>query len=132
MSDAEQQLLKSRKLRPRKQISRILKASLWGAIILHILVFLLFKVRSGQLSDRTPSKPYITFVSEDSFAKDAELEEYALLFDSAPLFIPTRWNISQLVEVDFETVSLGHFSEFEPTIKLLDELQPEGVTREPT
>ena len=126
MSDAEQ-IPKSRKSRPWKQISPLLKVSLLGAILVHILVFLLFQMRSIHLSDREPPKPYVTFVSEDSFAKDAELEEYAMLFDSAPLFIPTRWNASQLVEVDFETVSMGHFSEFEPTIKLLDELQPEGL-----
>lgn len=124
MSDAEQ-TLKDRKSRP--QTSPFLKVSLWCAISVHILVFLFFHVRSGQLSDRGSSKPYVTFVSEDSFAKDAELEEYAMLFDSAPLFIPTRWNASQLVEVDFETVSMSHFSEFEPPIELLKELQPEGL-----
>lgn len=115
------------KLRPRKRISWLLRVGLWTAIILHIVVFILFQMDSDYLPSRESSKPYVTFVSEDSFAKEAELEEYASLFDSAPLFIPTRWNVTQLVEVGFETVYLGQFSEFEPSIELLNELRPNGL-----
>ena len=115
------------KLRPRKRISWLLRVGLCAAIILHIVVFILFQMDSDYLPNRESSKPYVTFVSEDSFAKEAELEEYASLFDSAPLFIPTRWNVTQLVEVGFETVYLGQFSEFEPSIELLNELRPNGL-----
>ena len=110
-----------------QQISLLLRIGLWIAIIVHISVFLLFRVDSSYLPERERPKPYVTFVSEDSLAKDVELEEYAMLFDSAPLFIPTRWNTAQLVEVDFENVSLGPFPEFEPEIELLSELQPNGL-----
>lgn len=112
---------------PLKRVSLLLRVGLWTAIGLHLLVLLLFRMGSNYLPDSEPSKPYVTFVSEKSFAKDVELEEYAMLFDSAPLFIPTRWNASQLVEVDFESVSLGQFPEFEPKIELLSELQPNGL-----
>jgi hypothetical protein len=112
--------------RPAKKMPSLVKWGLFIAIGLHILAFLLFRVGSNTLPDYEPSKPYVTFVSKKSFAKDVELEEYAILFDSAPLFIPTRWNASQLVEVDFENVFLGPFPEFEPKIELLSELQPNG------
>jgi hypothetical protein len=117
----------SSKSRPLRRFSLLLKIGLLTAIVLHILMFFLFRVHSTDLPNPEPSKPYITFVSEESFSKDAELEEYALLFDSAPLFIPTRWNASQSVEVDFEYTSLGTFSEFEPKIEVLSELKPDGI-----
>lgn len=109
------------------RISLFLKIALCTAICLHILVLLLFRISSNTLPDRGPSNPYITFVSEKSFAKNVELEEYSILFDSAPLFIPTQWNASQSVKVDFENVSMGPFAEFEPTIELLEKLQPDGL-----
>ena len=109
------------------RLSLLLKVGLWTVIGLHVLVLFLFRLDYNYLPNHEPSKPYITFVSEKSFAKDAELEEYALLFDSAPLFIPTRWNASQSVKVDFENTSLGPFSEFEPEIELLSELQPNDL-----
>ena len=115
--------------RSREPMSLLLRIGLWIAVTLHILVFVLFRLGSNYLPDREHSKPYITFVSEDSFAKDAELEEYAILFDSAPLFIPTAWNASQLVEVDFENVSRGKLPEFEPEIELLAELEPAGLLK---
>ena len=114
----------------RRPMPLLLRVSLWTVIILHILVFILFRLQSNYLPDRKQSKPYVTFVSRDSFAKDAELEEYAMLFDSAPLFIPTHMNASQLVEVDFENASMGKLPEFEPKIELLNELEPEGLLKE--
>ena len=109
------------------RFSLLLKIGLLVAIVLHVLAFFLFRLHSNDLPNPEPSKPYITFVSEKSFSKDAELEEYALLFDSAPLFIPTRWNASQSVKVDFEDTSLETFSEFEPKIEVLSELKPDGI-----
>ena len=84
----------------------------------------MFQLITNYLPDRQSERPYVTFVSDDSTGKDTELEESSLLFDSAPLFIPTRWNASQRIEVDLEDVSLGQFSEFEPQVKLLEELRP--------
>ena len=104
--------------------SRVVRFSFWIALFVHVSGFLLFQLITNYLPDRQPARPYVTFVSDDSMAKDTELEESALLFDSAPLFIPTRWNASQRIEVDFEDVSLGQFAEFEPQIKLLNELRP--------
>ncbi len=118
---------KHTKSRPPRRLSLLLKVGLWTAIGFHMLVFFLFRISSNDLPNPEPSKPYITFVSEESFAKDAELEEYALLFDSAPLFIPTRWNASQSVEVNFKNMSLEPFSEFEPKIEVLSALQPNGL-----
>ena len=89
----------------------------------------MFRLRANYPVDRKLVEPYVTFVSEDSFANDAELEEYAMLFDSAPLFIPTRWNASQLVKINFENTSTGRFSEFEPAIGLFSELEPESLLK---
>ena len=117
----------SKKSRSSKQISLSLKVSLCVAIGLYALVFLLFRVDSKILPDREASKPFVTFVSDKSFEKDVELEEYAILFDSAPLFIPTRWNAAQQVEVSFENVPLEPFSQFEPKIEPVKELRPDEL-----
>lgn len=126
MPDLTQHSKQTKPSRPRR-MSLFLKVALGTAICLHVLVLLLFRVSSSTLQDREPLKPYITFVSEKSFAKNVELEEYSILFDSAPLFIPTHWNASQSVKVDFENMSMGPFAEFEPNIKLLEQLQPNSL-----
>lgn len=113
--------------RSRGPIPLLLKVILWFAIVVHILVFTLFRLSSNYPSTREYDRPYVTFVSEDSLAKDAEFEEYAMLFDSAPLFVPTVWNASRLVEVDFENASLGKLPEFEPKIELFNELEPASL-----
>ncbi len=113
----------------RKPMSLLLKVSLWTAVVLHILGLLLFRLGANYLTEHKAVETQITFVSDSSFANDAELEEYAVLFDFAPLFIPTHWNASQLVEVDFENTSIGQFSEFEPVIGLFNELEPEGLLK---
>lgn len=126
MSLKTSQKSKKPKSRTREPISLLSRVGLLTAVILHILIFLSFRLGSNYLPDRDHSKPYVTFVSGESLAKDVELEEYAILFDSAPLFIPTVWNASQLVEVGFENASLEPLPEFEPTIELLNELERES------
>ena len=123
------QKLENEEPRSRKPTSPLIKISLWVAAILHILVFILFRLNSNYLPDYEHFKPYVTFVSSDSLAKDAELEEYTMLFDSAPLFIPTVWSAAQSVKVDFESVSLEQLPEFEPRIELLDKLEPKGLLK---
>ncbi len=117
---------KNATLRSRESIPLLLRIGLWGAIILHILVFVFFRLSAVYLPSRENPKPYVTFVSEDFLKKDAELEEYAILFDSSPLFIPTVWNSSQLIEVDFENSPPRELRGFDPKVELLSELEPES------
>tara|TARA_B110000285_G_scaffold166780_1_gene186387 strand:- start:566 stop:1336 length:771 start_codon:yes stop_codon:yes gene_type:complete len=107
-----------------EMISPLLRVSLLLGVALHLAGFLIFRVVSSPLPDRVATRPYVEYVSAGSLAKNRELEELAALFDSAPLFIPTRWNASQVLVVDPRDGMQGQFPEFEPEIQLLSELQP--------
>lgn len=130
MSEVPLKLEQEAAINPRlKSMSLSLKVGLFIVVILHVLVLFLFRIKTNHPANHELQKPYVTFVSDVSFSQDAELEEYAMLFDSAPLFIPTRWNAAQLVNVDFKNVSLRQFAEFEPTFELFNQLKPEGLLR---
>ncbi len=118
------QLSKSATHRSPEMISPLLRVSLLLGVALHLAGFLIFRVVSSPLPDRVATGPYVEYVSAGSLANDRELEELAALFDSAPLFIPTRWNASQVLLVDSKDKMQGQFPEFEPEIQLLTELQP--------
>jgi hypothetical protein len=105
-------------------ISPLLRVGLLLGVAVHLAGFLIFRVVSSPLPNRQPVRPYVEYVSAQSLASDLELEEQAILFDSAPLFIPTRWNASQMIEVEFEDALREQLPEFEPNIQLLSELKP--------
>ena len=106
-----------------EMVSPLLRVSLLLGVALHLAGFLIFRVVSSPLPDRVAAPPFLEYVSAGSFANDRELEELAELFDSAPLFIPTRWNASQATVVDPRNRMQGQFPDFEPEIQLLSELQ---------
>lgn len=123
MSTAAQQS-KTAMHRSQEFISPLLCVGLLLGVVLHLAGFLVFRVISSPLPDRAVARPYVKYVSAGSLASDRELEEQAALFDSAPLFIPTRWNASQVIAVDSGHAMRRQFPEFEPKIQLLDELKP--------
>lgn len=110
--------------RSQKVISPLLWVGLLIGVALHLAGFLVFRVTSSPLPDRGEARPYVEYVSAVSLASDLELEEQAVLFDSAPLFIPTRWNASQVISLNSDDVLREQFPEFEPDVDLLTELQP--------
>lgn len=99
---------------------------LWAALLVGVCVhlggFLLFQVRSNPLPDRMSSEPLLSFLSAGAFAGDAEWREQALLFDSAPLFIPTRWNAASQDYVARDS-GVWLFPEYEPAIDLEADLR---------
>ena len=110
-----------------RKIPLLLQIGFGCAVVLHIVIFLLLHVNSSRLVDEEPVHPYVKYISTDSPSSDVELEEYAMLFDSAPLFISTIWNASQSLEIEFEDATLNQFSEFEPQIDVLNELRPSSL-----
>jgi len=107
-----------------EMISPLLRVSLLLGVALHLAGFLVFRVVSSPLPDRVATGPYVEYVSAGSLANDRELEELAALFDSAPLFIPTRWNASQVLLMDPKDEMQGQFPEFEQLNLRLKQLQP--------
>jgi hypothetical protein len=126
MAELDQQSKRASQ-RSQRVVSPVLRLALLLGLALHLAGFLFFRVISSPLPDRAETRPFVVYVSADSLASDTELEEQAALFDSAPLFIPTRWNASQAAPVDSRDAARGQFPKFEPEIHLLRELQPSGL-----
>lgn len=118
---------KSATSRSQKMISPLLRVGLLLGVALHLAGFLIFRVVSSPLPDRKATRPYVEYVSAVSLASDRELEEQAALFDSAPLFIPTRWNASQVITFDSGDTLRAQFPQFEPNVDLLGELEPSSL-----
>ncbi len=109
--------------RTQKALSPVLRVSLLLGIGIHLAGFLVFRVVSVPLPARKESSAFVQYVPVQTMEEVSELKEQAMLFDSAPLFIPTRWNAAQEVyEVGPEGAS-GSFPDFEPEIDVLGTLE---------
>lgn len=109
----------------RRFLSPFLLATLFVGLVFHLFFFLLFQVSGPEPAPgRTSESPFVSFVSADRLADEAELEERAMLYDSSPLFIPTKWNPSPSPEPGWREGAEGDFPEFEPEINLEDALRP--------
>ena len=73
-----------------------------------------------------PLLNFLTLQEEDQF--DATTEQ-ALLFDSAPLFIPTQWNSTQSLEPVAQDVEPRVFDDFEPEIDLMEKMTAAAILK---
>ena len=105
-------------------LSPALRWTLLLGVLVHLIGFLLFRVVTSPLPVTEEKRPFIVFLPDQAMSEGALLEARASLFDSAPLFVPTRWSTSARVYPDFD--SQGHFAfeDYLPSISLVDELRP--------
>jgi hypothetical protein len=89
--------------------------------------FLIFRVISNPLPTRDSSAPFVHYVSLQTLQSGAELEERAVLFDSAPLFVPGRWNAAHNLKPPSRDRALLRFPAYEPPMNFSEALLPEGV-----
>lgn len=95
--------------------------------LLHFGGFFFFRVISTTLPIQEQRAPFVGYVSTDLLGEEVALEEQAILFDSAPLFIPTKWNATRVsLDMGRDLTSDG-FSAFVPEFTVLEELQPKGL-----
>ena len=109
--------------RSQQMVSPMLRIALLVGVAVHLAGFLFLRVVSNPLPDREPEAAFVQFLSSQMLAGDAGLEEQAILFDSAPLFIPTRWNASSQIFAGIEGED-WRLPDFEPAIDLGADLQP--------
>lgn len=89
-------------------------------VLLHAAGFLAFSINLGSPPKPPASKPFLMFLEPGQFL-DPVLLEQALLQDSAPLFLPTYWNVAANMEEGQEPfVSPDLFSFFPEEITLSD------------
>lgn len=114
-----------------KRAYAIASLSVLGGVTVHLMVMLVLQVEGPSARDPYPSQAPIRYVG--GLGSDAEpaLIQRAALSDSAPLFMPTKWNlVSQMGEV----ASLNEATEiFEPFSAILNltrssPAQPTGMS----
>ena len=93
-------------------------------VLVHLIGFLLFRVVTSPLPVTEEKRPFIMFLPDQAMSEGALLEARASLFDSAPLFVPTRWSTSARVYPDFDSQGNFPFEDYLPSISLVDELRP--------
>lgn len=103
-------------------ISPIFRWALLLGLLVHLLGFLIFSIRSSSLPSVEVEAPFLVFVSDQLVEEDAIFEEQVKMFDSSPLFLPTKWNASYSelelnIESGRELEDL--FPEFRPEIDVL-------------
>ncbi|TVP78703.1 MAG: hypothetical protein EA353_07685 [Puniceicoccaceae bacterium] len=109
----------------RRFMSPFLRISLLLGVCLHLVGFLVFRVVSVPLPERVDQGAFVQFVSAERLSSGEALEEQAALFDTAPLFIPGRWNAAHNLRAPFRDLALQRFPFYEPEIDVLAKLQPE-------
>ncbi|NCG09399.1 MAG: hypothetical protein GWO81_07550 [Verrucomicrobia bacterium] len=90
-----------------------------GFILLQTLLFFFARLPEIKVNQASQKQPFLKFVplqEEDQY--DATTEQ-AILFDSAPIFIPTRWNAAQQKPSESVVTIPVVFKEFEPSIELI-------------
>lgn len=112
---------------PGTLLSPFLRIALLLGVCVHLVGFLLFKVISNPLPTRESSAPFVSYVSPEALLSGAELEERALLFDSAPLFVPGRWNAAHNLLPPSGDRALLRFPAYEPPINFGAALLPDRV-----
>lgn len=108
-------------------LSPFLRIALLLGVCVHLLGFLVFRVISNPLPTRDPSPPFVSYVSPETLLSGAELEERALLFDSAPLFVPGRWNAAHNLQPPSRDRALLRFPAYEPPEDFSQEVLPDGA-----
>ena len=113
---------------PMKKIlsPRVLIAVFLG-ICLHIFGYLTFRAVPKPILIKEESSPFVQYVSSQGLLEGSALDEHAVLFDSAPLFIPGQWNSAHKFEPPSRALPFSSFSAYEPEISfsealLLDDL----------
>ena len=75
-------------------------ASIIGGTLVHLAIFTVIQIESPVQKDSFTDTSEVRYVGNLNREASPEILEQAALFDSAPLFMPTRWNpVSQMSDV---------------------------------
>lgn len=94
----------------------------------HLVGFFVFRVVSNPLPTRDVMPPFVQFISPSTLISGAVLEEQAALLDSAPLFVPGKWNASHnLRPLSRERTLLSFDAYGEPRVDFSSDLISKGL-----
>ena len=101
-----------------------------GFILLQTSLFFFARLPELKMTPSAQKQPFLKFVPlQDEDQYDATTEQ-AILFDSAPIFIPTRWNAAQQKFSESSIAIPAVFEDFEPSIDLMEAMSA-GTALEP-
>jgi hypothetical protein len=90
-----------------------------GGLFVHAAVFYLIKVDVHLDPREQGTRLGVRFLGDLGLSSDPVIRDQAILFDSAPLFMPSRWNAaSQMSAVASLQEATEVFSPFDPVISL--------------
>ena len=92
-----------RKGREPRIFSPLLCVALVIGLIAHLIGFIGFRVTTKSLPQSNSQAAFLKYTANNSLDELGIADENALLFDSAPLFIPTKWNAAQNLFTDIKT-----------------------------
>jgi hypothetical protein len=98
-------------------------------VVLQFIVFFKIKIPAVNTSQSLINAPLLQFLTLQEEGQFDASTEQALLFDSAPLFIPTQWNNTQTLKPVVQDVELKVFDDFEPEIALMDEMTAAAILK---
>lgn len=113
--------------RRERALSPVLRLSLLLGVLVHLAGFFVFRVLSNPLPIQEETRPFVQYVSPESLGQGAVLEEQAVLFDSAPLFVPGIWNAAHNLDLPSSDRGLLRFPLYLPPMDVAGSLLPEGL-----
>ena len=104
-----------------KRILSLAFISILGGLILHIGVFYFIRIEFPSSRSAPEDPVHVHYVGNSGIRLNPALGEQAFLQDSAPLFMPTKWNlVSQMDDVASLREATEVFSQYEPVLTLSD------------
>lgn len=112
-----------------RSFSPVLKWALLLGLLLHLIGFVVFRVISNPLPEYEQRKPFVAYLPNELLEEDAVLMEQAALFDTAPLFIPSKWSGFSRERDAIRIPPAQLFSLYEPEINLVGDLGASALMR---
>ncbi|NDV62629.1 hypothetical protein G0Q06_09215 [Puniceicoccales bacterium CK1056] len=104
-----------------KRILTLAFVSILGGLVVHIGVFYFIRIEFPSPRSAPEDPVQVHYVGNSGIRVNPALGEQAFLQDSAPLFMPTKWNlVSQMDDVASLREATEVFSQYEPILTLPD------------
>ena len=102
-----------------KSVRAIALFSIIGGILIHLAVFLVIRIEGPGDPAHRDEPPPVRYVGSPGGRDSPVLQQQAALFDSAPLFMPTQWNlVSEMSDVASLREATEIFGRFPPALRL--------------
>lgn len=104
-----------------KRILSLAVISILGGLVAHVGVFTFIRIEFPQRSVTTDDGFAVQYVGDTGIRANPALGEQVFLQDSAPLFMPTKWNlVSRMDDVASLREATEVFSQYPPLLTLPD------------